>query len=624
MTATLGDFLTSASQRITAAASCETLPPFASAAVVAELDRMLTVMCRYARDCVRSYDRIPGTAWLARDNLPVPGAAEMLGRAAISMSRAADAMTGTRRRHPVVTGLRAAADCLAAGHDLLQTHYEPGWPGWDAGSPWAQLIGSRPVADALMHELAHDAQQLALLTSRLLTTTAAYRGPGVPPAARRALSTAAGCLIFTRLAMAEADTEAALPGPAAGRLLLYNIPVHLPPPRSRPAASRHVAALSAGAVSTAERLTHLARRADLPPAWPSPAASFTWRHNALAFAITGHQCEILLGALSDRATQLRLPRTRRKALRDTADAMRQARESWQAATRTWDPLTTGTGTALSPVADELNDLVLWIGRLARDDPAWTPARAAASRPRDPAGLAPAARDIPAIAAVVRHALDAVTRIARQDYDAASAAAARRGLYTPARLLPESPNRVSVYRYVPAAPGQLSDLLTAYRTAITASCHAGTSLTSLLATLGAPTPEHAIARAAIHNPAAARHLLTQPDPPQPASQRHPLSLPAAGELERYVTGLQITDTSLLLRAMALDRAKDLLTSEATARIEARTAPSLTALSQTRAAAQDLPGPRRPGQAGPAAAAQPSAGSGPRLPAARTANGRNTHR
>ena len=165
--------------------------------------------------------------------------------------------------------------------------------------------------------------------------------------------------------------------------------------------------------------------------WPSAGGSISRRHNALAAAVTAHNCELILHALADRAPQLAQPRPRRNGLRAAADAVRQARESWQDLTHAWDRFTTGTSTGPSPIGSELDDLVLWIGRLARDHPAWTPARARTSHPRDPAELAPTASDIPAITSAISHALAAVTCIARQDQHAAAAAA--RGLYSPARL-----------------------------------------------------------------------------------------------------------------------------------------------------------------------------------------------
>jgi hypothetical protein len=622
MTATLGDLLTLAGQEISAAAcGQDDLPPAALAGIVAEMDGLLAVMNRYAQDCLRSYDDLTPSDRRSPVDLAAAGAAQLLARAAASMNVAADVAPKARRRHPVITHLRAATGCLVVGRDLLSTHHDPARSGSDAGSPWAGLIGSRPVSAAFMSELAGYAEPLAILASRLLTTAAAHRATALPPAARSAVSRATEWLIFTRRIMADANG----PGLGAGRLLLHNIPANFPPPRHHPVTSSHVAELSAGVIATAARLSYQAWRQDGAAIWPSPAASFSWRHNALAAAISADNCELLLAGLADRAAQLRLSRASRTRLRESAQAMGQARAAWQALTHGWDPLTTGTVNALSPIASELNDLVVWIGRLARDNPAWTPSRADASPPRDPAALAPAAADIPALASVIRHALTAITHVARLDMHTAAAAAAKNGLYTQPSQLPEFDNLTYLYRYVPAAPAQVSHLLTAYRTAVAASDRTAGSLTSLLASLPAPTPEHALAQAAAANPATARRLLTQQQR-QPAGPAPAAPLAAAGELERFLTGRAITDNDLLLRAMTLDRASDLLRLEAATRIQARATADNeakhgqgrhpTTMSRNRkalAARQDQPAtPYRPDPAIPAArpATRPPATSAPR--------------
>jgi hypothetical protein len=104
MTATLGDLLTSAGQRISAAAcGQDDLPPAALAGIIAEMDRLLTVMNRYAQDCLRSYDDLAPADPRSPVDLAAAGAAQMLARAATSMRVAADVAPKARRRHPVAT-----------------------------------------------------------------------------------------------------------------------------------------------------------------------------------------------------------------------------------------------------------------------------------------------------------------------------------------------------------------------------------------------------------------------------------------------------------------------------------------------------------------------------------------
>lgn len=78
-----------------------------------------------------------------------------------------------------------------------------------------------------------------------------------------------------------------------------------------------------------------------------------------------HNGELLLATLADRSRQLALPADHQEALHQAGGSMHIAWQAWQAVTRAWDPLTTGTSNRPSLIAAELDDLVLWIGRLAR-------------------------------------------------------------------------------------------------------------------------------------------------------------------------------------------------------------------------------------------------------------------
>ncbi len=213
------------------------------------------------------------------------------------------------------------------------------------------------------------------------------------------------------------------PGLDLNKLLLHTIPANLPPPRQPPADKDVSAAeLCAGATASAARLRHLAHRPAGQSGWPSPSAAACWRHNALAAAIIGHNSELLLRTVADRSRQLALADHHQEALHHSADAMRMAWQSWQTVTHAWDLLTTGTSRRLSLIAAELDDLVLWIGRLARTG-TWTPAHANAGRPRTPADLARTPDDVAIVLVAVGRAIDTVTQITRQDMQSADQAAA---------------------------------------------------------------------------------------------------------------------------------------------------------------------------------------------------------
>lgn len=168
MTPTLGDFLTIAGQRIAAAEQHRgRLPAAAHAEVTAELDRLLTVIARYVCDGLDPTGAAVTSPVPTRQELTIIGirltllhATESIHRVAQSAGNRAD--TG----HPVAADLRAAADALLAGRDLVHTHDSA--PSHAGSDPlWAPTLNARPIAAALMRELCGYAPHLARLTARL-------------------------------------------------------------------------------------------------------------------------------------------------------------------------------------------------------------------------------------------------------------------------------------------------------------------------------------------------------------------------------------------------------------------------------------------------------------------------
>jgi hypothetical protein len=396
-------------RRIAAAAhDTGELPVAAHAGIVTQLDRLLTVMARYARNGVQPAGAEPPAPVPAREELTGLGIRITLKQPAASMCQAARVPgIGASTGHPVTGHLRAATDYLLAGRDLLNTHHA-GASGQRTDPLWAPVLTARPVTAALMRELSGYALHLWYLTARLSRPAA---DTPIPPTAQEAIWDTARWLAY---ASSPGTSEHDQAGLDAGRLLLYGIPANLPPPRSPAAASAATAAeLTAGVAATAARLRHLPLRPGQDPRWPPASAAACWRHNALAAAIIGHNGELILRALTDRARQLAVRQHHHASLRLSAGTMRAAWQSWQAVTHAWDPLTAGTSRQLPPTAAELDDLVRWIGRLARGS-TWTPARSNACPPRPPAGLAPVPADVAAVAAAVALATDAITLLARHD------------------------------------------------------------------------------------------------------------------------------------------------------------------------------------------------------------------
>jgi hypothetical protein len=155
--------------------------------------------------------------------------------------------------------------------------------------------------------------------------------------------------------------------------------------------------------------------------------------------------------------------------------------------------------------------------------------------------------------------NATTHILRQDMKSAEHAAAAGWIHSPARLLPESDDLVHIYRYRPASPGQIGELRAAYHHAITATETVTTTLDSLLTDICAPGEPYALARALQRNPLAAppQSPISRPVP----SQLTAGSRPGAGDIERLLHDLKVTDPQLLFRAIALDHATRDLTAEA---------------------------------------------------------------
>ena len=421
---------------------------------------------------------------------------QALQNAADSTRRAAHAAGDAQADcgHPAVQDLAAAADLLSAGRDLLRTHFTTDHDGATAGvSHWAPVITSPPAATALLTELAVYARQLAPWTARL--SLAGPPDSAVPPLAAIALHTASRWLWTAGSAMAAALQQH--PAPAEGRRLLDTVPARIRPPRREPHGTETVAELCAGATITAERLRHAAPGLASQSRSPLTATVTSWRRNALAAAIVGHSSELLLRSLATRAQHLTASPALVTRLSVAADATGQAWPAWQAAARSLDIAKTGNSEAISPIAAELADLVLWIGRLTYDRPGWTPARAQASPLRDPADLAPAPAGITAVLAAVHHAADAVTRIVPQDRDAVRLAAAEQRLHVRTRLLPEDYD--VPYHYAPIPPSLLDELVIPYDTAIEATHRAIAALDSLAITIDSPTTALAAGRSSRRAP-----------------------------------------------------------------------------------------------------------------------------
>ena len=292
----------------------------------------------------------------------------------------------------MVRHLSAAADLLAAGRDLLHTHFTGPPSAQTARSDWAAVILSWPVTSALISEVAACARRLAPWAAQLPVT-----GPDEPGGSAAAAGLRTGSRWLWRAGAAVYGAQEDPPSAEAMQLLAA-VPLNVPPaaqPRSQP---ELVPQLCDGITITAERLRHATRAFAATARWAPEATSVSWRRDALASAITTHSSVFILRMLTQRARQLGLDAAIQAQLRTAAMAMNTVWPAWYKVAREWDIITTGRHPpgSLTPVAAEIGELALRTGRLARRDPHWTPARTGLGLIRDPATLAPARGDVPAV------------------------------------------------------------------------------------------------------------------------------------------------------------------------------------------------------------------------------------
>jgi hypothetical protein len=417
MTATFGEFSRPASQHITAAISYPgVVPDEVRPVLIRQLDRIVTTLVHHLANAAPA-DR-PGIGPaepLDPQTRATIEARTALRRAAHSLRHAATALEGIDHddAHPVAEYLTAAADNLAAGRDVLQSHFARGC--WEGILDWAPAITSRPVTAALMSELARHARALAPWAAHL--SVSGWMDAGAPASAcldRHAATRwlwVAGSTIGQHLHQHPPSSQ--------GRRLLAAIPANFPPPRQPSADGASVPELCRGIIVTAERLRHIALRFGSRARWSPVASSAAWRKNALAPAVAGHASQITLHTLSERATQLGLPPAIQSGLQTASQELQTAWNAWRAIAHQWDIISTGRHGSphVAPTIPEFGDLALQVAHLAYRNPQWTASIAGNGPIRDPASLAPAAHDLTEVLASVHHAIDAVTRAGAEDKEA---------------------------------------------------------------------------------------------------------------------------------------------------------------------------------------------------------------
>ena len=552
----LGDFLAAASRYLDAATGDLRLATEASPSVVGELFRLTAVLAHCA-DAFAAEDQSNSHHLQDVRGLAMADARSALRQAAARMRAAWGAHTEAGEDCPPFTArcLSAAADNLLAGHDLLHTHFTTDQFGWRHGtSPWASAIASRQVNGALVSEMGGYAGRLAAWALPLAAASSAER---LPAQARVAISE--GCQ-WLWVAEAAARVVCHHPGTATGHALLHAVPINLPPPRQSPRGGLAVAELCAGTVLTAERLRHLAHITAIRGHHPKAALAASWQRTAQAAAITGHCSELILRQLTQPGTHPPAAAAVATGIEQAAHAASRSWQSWRALAHDWDTFTTNRGTAFTPVAAEIGDLTLWTGRLAHTDPAWTPARAHASQLRSCADFTGRGTTIAAVVTALHYTSDALARIAAHDRENVRSAAATDQIYVPTRLLPEDDD--VPYRYVPAHPAMLDELLATYDAVTEAAMHATTALDQLVLTLSSQPTTLITLRATAP--------LTTPYLPHStvALPARSVQQPPPGQVEQALRNRGISEPTLLARAADLDGATKMLINSAASITERR--------------------------------------------------------
>jgi hypothetical protein len=362
----------------------------------------------------------------------------------------------------VTLHLDSAASAMAAGRDLLLTHFATGTDGsLQPRSGWVPVIESAPVSQALLITVAGWARQI-VAEGTYLSSSPALRGESGAAERTRLLG------ICDRLSVIVSAVDAAqheYPVPDDAAAQLQAIPGNFLQPQRIPARTETVSGLCRGLAESAERVRHAFMTAIPDAAWSPAASAESFSRTAVYATAISHHCQILQQTLAARAADLG---DRQLCQQLTASAATSARASkaWLRAAHRWYHVKTDAISETSPASAEAADLMIWTGRLAHADPDWTPAFGPSHDARAPHDLAPEASDISSVITAVHEASTTLTSIAVADYERIRAAAQTGRLLVPAIQSANGDHAGCLF--VKASKKQGESLLGAYGQAGTAS------------------------------------------------------------------------------------------------------------------------------------------------------------
>ena len=482
MTAAFGDLAAAADQHLDAAITVPAMAVGEQAALAAgaELHRLALTLSRYLRD-VAPYDVVEAVT--SRD-LPewtrsAVDAREALDHAAAILSAGSPGLTEAEPGSPMVGHLSAAGLALAAGRDLLHSHGVTDVHGRRRDhSQWAPAVSSAAVTRALVQAIARWSGKLTLLAEAVTIACA------VNDASPRVEHVASSrrWLLSAGLAAGKAGRDN--PATEADTALLMTIPLNAIPGRRPPQPPEAITDLAAGIEVSAARLRAIVARTEGQASWSPAATTDSWKWTASAAAVVFHLGGHMLRSITERTRQWECPPETRQLLHAAAEQATAACNRWRDVESAWGDLCTETRGRTAPGITDLSDLLLRIGRLAYTDPGWTPAQARRSAQlRGPADLAPDAEQASFLVSALRHASDALARVAAATLRDVGAAHAAGRFYVPTRTLPA---RYDVpYPYWHAPPGTVGAVLGAYQEAAHATTEAAAALGAAAISFGVP-------------------------------------------------------------------------------------------------------------------------------------------
>lgn len=458
---------------------------------------------------------------------------------------------------PAVRELGLAVDALIAGGDLLWSHVSIDQEGHRVPrSDWTRLLRTEPFTLAATDEIAGWSRRAVQILDHLTDAPGQLQGVSVSAlrGARGLLSAAAG--VDRRAGSADYDM-------VSRRELLRMLPLSAPPGRVPPESGESDTDLCAGITFSAQRLRVAAFAASRLPGDSPRLTRDTWMATAHASAVISDIACGITGMLADRSASLGLLAAAEAGLRTASVAFTHACTAWRQVTGMWKIIRTDTQFPSSPSPTEVGDLVLRMGRLLHDDPAWTPAARRGAVAREPGSLAGSRPELVRALAAVHEAADAVTRSAISDLDGIVAAHDADRLYMSSRYAAE--NTTTRLLYVPLAGYRAHLLMNAYHIGINASLRAATALDSVALATNAPSKVLSLIRTATAGDRRAPEPGYELDPGTFTGQKLPhFGRPARSPLRPY----KELDADAVLRAykdsgLSMSQCADRFTASASA-------------------------------------------------------------